>query len=151
MGTCTQGVVGSIVSETQQRHLSLVNSSRSKGVVERNKLIFKSSQQKLFWLPKHWKKVWWQDIKWKIQVSLKLDVHVKLLSCGALERFPGWMEQGWVRLMLDWRAFHWHTRLPSLPHYTQLFFILGRRWGADSYPSESVRQYVSTCPVSEYS
>jgi hypothetical protein len=40
VGTCTQGVVGRKVSETQQRHLSLVNSSRSKGVVERGKLIF---------------------------------------------------------------------------------------------------------------
>ncbi len=37
---CTQGVVGRIVSETQQRHLSSVNSSSSKGVVERGKLIF---------------------------------------------------------------------------------------------------------------
>jgi RNase P/RNase MRP subunit p29 len=40
VGTSTQGVVGRIVGETQQRHLSLVNSSRSKGVVERGKLIF---------------------------------------------------------------------------------------------------------------
>jgi hypothetical protein len=38
---CTQGVVGRIVSETQKRHSSLVNSSRSKGVVERGKLIFR--------------------------------------------------------------------------------------------------------------